>query len=184
VATHRIFLQTNKGFTLVEMMVVIGMISILAAISYPSVSGTMRKYQFRAAASEVLNTAMQARSNAVRDNASWQLQIAADGATYKLNLLDPDSNIISSYAPNNGISLLPPGTNINCGNATKNWLGNNISQAAAITFTGRGFSDNRSIFLDDVKSDTCFAINTSVSGVVRVRRYNGALPYADSNWLD
>ncbi|MDO9080828.1 MAG: GspH/FimT family pseudopilin [Desulfuromonadales bacterium] len=190
-ATHRIFLQTNKGFTLVEMMVVIGMISILAAISYPSVSGMMRKYQFRAAASEVLNTAMQARSNAVRDNESWRLQIAVDGTNYKLDLIDPSLNIISSFIPGNGIQLLPPGDNIKCGNATKNWNSSLIIQTGGagppdkrLLFTGRGFSDAGSIFLEDAKNDMCFAISVSSSGVVKLRRYNGATPYADSNWLD
>lgn len=172
---------------MVELMIVIAIIGVLTAVGYPSIRATMQKYNFRAAAQEVLGTAMQARSNAIRENSSGKVTLgAADGSDpqHKYTLRNSSgagivTHDISSYG--NGIKLIG-GTENTCGNATSNWNGDPISQAAELSFTARGFGTAGSFFIEDEKNDICFAVSATSNGVVRVRRYNGAATYSNSNW--
>lgn len=182
-ANHQNFLQTNKGFTLIEMMVVVGIIGVLSAISYPSLTGMVRKYNFRAAAYDVLMTVTQARGNAIRDNGSCRVEFDLAANTFKL--INSDGSFVThnftSYGQ--GIKLINSGETT-CGNANKNWAGEPISQGSLISFSGRGFGNSRSIFIENMNNDICFAISASGTGVIKLRQYNGATPYSGSNWSE
>jgi len=179
--------------TLIEIMLAISIIAIVSAICYPAIGHYMKTYKFKAAARDMLTAAMQARSNAVRDNASWRLQVKTYGSTRRLDLLDPNDNVNATYdlaSYGAGIHLLNPGANASCGNATKNWNGDTISQIGEnpaapgqrLSFTGRGFSDAGSIFLANADNQVCFAVSVSASGVIKMHRYNGASPYSNAHW--
>ena len=169
-STHK-----QKGFTLTEVMLVIALIGIASAISYPSISSYINKYNFRAASREVLTTTMQSRSNAVRDNDSWRVEF--DHPNNSFNLLNPAGDVrvthsLASYG--NGIRLITD--NSSCGAATLNWDSNSIAQANFISFNGRGFGNSRSIFLEDGNNDICYAVTATGNGVIRLRKY------ANSSW--
>jgi len=183
VINPRLIRTNQKGITLVELLVVIGMIGVLGVISYPVFSRFMKPYDFRAAAREVMTTAMQARSNAVRDNASWQVVFNSGGNTF--SLVDPDGAVVTTHdlsqSYGNGIRLIGS-LDTSCGNAAKDWNGTGISQAASLSFTGRGFGGNATVYLVSGTNDVCAAVNTTVTGVIRLRSYDGTTPYADSHW--
>lgn len=173
---------------MVEIMVVIGLIGILSAISYPSLSEMVQKYNFRAAAQGVFTVAMQARANSVRDDKRWRLHVTPPDTFALEEEILPETTprtytIVESIPLSNGITLISD-TATSCGNATKNWNGDTISQGHSISFSGRGFGDAGSIFLEDSNNNICFAVSISGNGVVKLRRYNGATPYSNSNWLD
>lgn len=58
--------QTSKGFTLVELMVVIGVLAILAAVATPSYRELMDNYRVRQAGEDVVSLISNARSGAVK----------------------------------------------------------------------------------------------------------------------
>jgi prepilin-type N-terminal cleavage/methylation domain-containing protein len=177
-----LFFKNRKGFTLLEILIVIAMMAVLGAISYPAFTSFSKTYKFRAAGREVLTTAMQARSNAIRDNATWRVEF--DHAANKFNLVAPDGSVavshdLSSYG--HGIKLIGD-TESTCGAASKNWSSDPISQTDLITFTGRGFGNSRSIYLEDADNKICLAVSAASSGIARLHRYNGKTPYSVSNW--
>lgn len=80
--------QTSKGFTLVELMVVIAVVAILAVVAMPSYRELLDNYRVRKAGEDVVSLISAARSGAVKlhrevnvsftDGASWC--VGANGA--------------------------------------------------------------------------------------------------------
>ena len=58
--------QTSKGFTLVELMVVIAVVAILAVVAMPSYQALMDNYRVRKAGEGVVSLISNARSGAVK----------------------------------------------------------------------------------------------------------------------
>jgi prepilin-type N-terminal cleavage/methylation domain-containing protein len=63
-------MKSNRGFTLMEILVVIGIIAILGAAAVPNIVGWRTKQRFTAAASDVHEAVRTARSWAIKNNAT------------------------------------------------------------------------------------------------------------------
>jgi prepilin-type N-terminal cleavage/methylation domain-containing protein len=73
------FKRSIAGFTLVEMLVVIVIVGILAAIAAPTWQGWLIRQRVNTAQSEALNTLRQAQANAKREKRMWQACFRDDG---------------------------------------------------------------------------------------------------------
>lgn len=67
-------MKSNRGFSLIEIMVVIGIIAILATIAVPNIIGWRTKQRFLAATSDVHEAIKMARSAAIKDNTTVVIQ--------------------------------------------------------------------------------------------------------------
>ena len=92
--------NTKKGFTLVELVIVIAVIAILSAVLIPTFSSVTKKAKESAALSEASSalTAVLDKENGALDTANYNYYFESDGYYYefkdsKLNLLNakPDS---------------------------------------------------------------------------------------------
>jgi type IV fimbrial biogenesis protein FimT len=63
-------LRKNAGFSLTELMVIIGIIGIMAGVAMPNLIGWLPKYRMGSAAREILGTLEFARLTAVKRNAA------------------------------------------------------------------------------------------------------------------
>ena len=61
-------LRKNAGFSLTELMVIIGIIGIMAGVAMPNLIGWLPKYRMGSAAREILGTLEFARLTAVKRN--------------------------------------------------------------------------------------------------------------------
>jgi type IV fimbrial biogenesis protein FimT len=116
-------MKTNRGFTLMEIMVVIGIIAILATIAVPNIVGWRTKQRFAAAVSDVHEAIRVARSSAIKNNANVVIQFQlprsfrvcfdddkdgcqdADDLTILSGNFQNDINIISTGLPSDRLTI-------------------------------------------------------------------------------
>lgn len=82
----------ERGFTLVEMWIVFGVIAALVAISTPRVISFLRYYQVRGAAQQVAGQVSAARSKAIGKNVTLGVVFLITGATTYRFVVEDDQN--------------------------------------------------------------------------------------------
>ena len=73
-------MRKNSGFTIFELLVVIGIVAIMSALAMPSYIHWLPKYRAGAASRSVLSTLEYARINAIRTNANVNVNDAGNNA--------------------------------------------------------------------------------------------------------
>ncbi|WP_299978201.1 GspH/FimT family pseudopilin [Desulfobacula sp.] len=68
----------NSGFTLIEVMIVIGMIGILSAISIPSAMKWLPNYRLKAAARDLYSNMQKAKVEAVKRNTDVLIKFTSE----------------------------------------------------------------------------------------------------------
>ncbi len=65
----------SHGFSVIEMLVVLGILGLVAAIGVPSLLNQLSKVRLEAAAADVANLMRQTRLRAIRDNQQYTVQV-------------------------------------------------------------------------------------------------------------
>jgi prepilin-type N-terminal cleavage/methylation domain-containing protein len=100
--------RPERGFSLIELLVVVGIIAVMAAVGLPAIGRYFRNYQIRNAAREVASEIQTARTKAIMKNVNWGVLFVtlspttyrvvieddpANPATRTLNIMDPVRNL-------------------------------------------------------------------------------------------
>ncbi len=72
------------GFTLVELMIVCGLLAAIAAISWPSVRNSLAKSRLKKAASDIRTTFGRTRNDAIQKGQSFIVRYEMDGRKYRI----------------------------------------------------------------------------------------------------
>lgn len=86
-------MRKNSGFTLYEMLAVIGIVAVLSTIAIPNFLGWLPKYQLGSAARTLLSVMQYARLVAVKDNVDILVNFDPDKDKY---IVFPDYNTSDS----------------------------------------------------------------------------------------
>ncbi len=81
-------MSSEAGFTIIELLVVIIMVSILSAIAIPGWLGFMNRQRLSTAQKQTLALIRNAQANAQREKTSWQVCFSDDG-TQVLSSVQP-----------------------------------------------------------------------------------------------
>jgi len=112
-------MRKDSGFTMIELMVVIGIMAILSAIAIPSYIKWLPKHRVGTAARAVKSTLEFARSNAIKTNSN---------VTVNFNF-DNNSLTVTNSSGTLRTRRLPGDVDLD-----------NIDLGTPVTFTGHGFS--------------------------------------------
>lgn len=177
----------SRGFTLIELMVVTGLIVIMGLIATSFGSGSwLANAKLKGAASDLHSAMQKARMNAIKGNRMWGIlfNTTAPGS-YKLQYKD-DTDVwrdgggnvsLSSYSGALSFGYGPAtvdvgGSSVSGSSSAVTFVDNSTSPSTAnrLTFTSKGISNGGYCYLAD--ADGAYAVGTSAAGTVRTRRWS------------
>jgi prepilin-type N-terminal cleavage/methylation domain-containing protein len=170
------YTRDRAGFSFSELMIVLAIVCILAAIATPSFLRSLPEKRLRGAARNLYSDLQKARLLAVKLNTNVVVDFNTATGTYTycnqfdvtttpFTCIDSKTVTLESYG---GISY-------GYGKATEKWDGTPIATDIAkdISFSSTGTAFPGTSYLQNQNQDICYAITTTNYGNVSIRRFNG-----------
>lgn len=79
-------MRRNYGFTILELMVVIGTIAIMMSIAVPNIMGWLPDYRLRSGTEEIQSTLQLARLRAINGNTTATVSFNVGNETYRASV--------------------------------------------------------------------------------------------------
>jgi prepilin-type N-terminal cleavage/methylation domain-containing protein len=142
-ATQKAF---SKGFTLIELMVIIGIVAILSVVAIPNFRSWLPKTQTGSAAREILTTIQLAKMAAIKDSANVVVHFTpatgeclvfvddgADGGTADDRVRNGGERLVRRYMAPPGVTLSLPsfGSDLEFSNRGLPTAGGDVSVASS-----------------------------------------------------
>jgi len=77
-------MRQTAGFTLIEILIVVGLVAVMAAVTVPTVAGAMDRYYINSAGQQVASTIRTARFQAVARNQNLEVRFDVAPGQYRV----------------------------------------------------------------------------------------------------
>ena len=156
-------LHRDQGFTLLELLIVVLVIALVLAVSYPSLSRGSSSLHLRAAGRDVLNTFRYAREKAVTEQTA--MMVTVDRDKQELVLSDSVGDGARRY-------LMPQDVKIH----RMSLAGTEVMQGQrplVVRFLPNGSSDNAEVLLESGTGSLLRVITDPMTGGARIETGQG-----------
>ncbi len=185
---NRRLAQTESGFTMIEMLVVVAIISVMVGIAVPNFVDWLPDYRLKKPAKELFSNMQLAKLNAIKQNTDWAIVFdSGENKYYICSAKGADNSwAITVGDPIEKEVTLPDksGVQFGHGSATKDattaggqsFSDNDITFGSNYaTFNAMGTGNSGYVYLENEK-DATYAITKESTGFIAIKKWNG------SNW--
>lgn len=156
----------EAGFSLIEVMVTIGIIAIVAATAIPGFSVWLPNYRLKSAVQDIYSNMQKAKMDAIRAGKK-------QGYTIQFNTGNNSYSLIPPTGTASTVNLADYGSNITFGRPD---TGSAVEYTdSKVNFSSRGMTDQdeKWVHLKNEKNNY-YRVGTSRTGVIQLRRWNGS----------
>ncbi|MBW1944038.1 MAG: prepilin-type N-terminal cleavage/methylation domain-containing protein [Deltaproteobacteria bacterium] len=149
------------GFTFIEMLVVIGIISTLSSVAIPAFSGWLPDYRLRGATRDLYSHIQGAKMEAVKQNADISVICETGPDRYSINGALAGPKVLGDYK--SGICYGAP-----------SGFSNTFT---TITYNQRGFCTAGSgtyVYITNERKSGYYRVGPNAAGIVRLQKWNGS----------
>ena len=169
-------MRNNSGFTLIELIVVIVIVGILAAVTIPNFLAYLPNARLKSASRDLYSHMQLARVGAIKSHRQWAIVFNAGTSSYQVrsDYLGPKDRVEATV----NLANYGSGVTFGQGNAAATIDGsgfdNFITYASDVAIlASRGTANSGYVYLTNSSNNTCYGVGTSTSGVVLLRRWSG-----------
>lgn len=179
------YTRDRAGFSFAELMIVMALVAILAAIAAPSILHGLPEKRLKSAARNLYADLQKARLLAVKLNTNVVVNFFPATGTYsycnQFNTATTPITCVDSktVALGNGVNYGSGSAGDGKGGGECNWEKKACTPANIFYFTYKGtaYTDvspgGGTVYLQNQNDDVCYALSVSGLGNVRIRRFDG-----------